>query len=62
MRQIKSNTEIQAECRECLASLLNVEQGLNDWEITFIEDKYMQNGEFTTRQIAKICDIYDRVC
>ena len=52
----------QQKAREHLADLMEIDAGLNAWEITFIESVHDQEYALTQRQIDKIYDIYTRNC
>lgn len=49
----------QKEYKECLKALLEIESGLNDWELSFIES-LAQQETFSTKQGKKVIEIYDK--
>ncbi len=49
-------------CRDMLRELTQVESGLSEWEVEFIESLCKWDGTFTPKQADKIEAIYDRVC
>ena len=53
----------QSRARSVLNDLLDCDEGLTAWEITFIEDMDTKRGfDWSERQIACLDKIYERVC
>ena len=50
------------QVKDCLQALLDIESGLSEWEVGFVEDMDKQDGRFTSRMEAKIIEIYDENC
>ena len=47
-----------------VADLLDLDHGLTDWEVEFLDSIYKQRKDgrpFTRKQMTKVHDIYDRV-
>ena len=57
---IKSKNE--AEARECVKALCDLEEGLTDWEVNFIDTAASREAPFTEKQLKVIFDIYDKHC
>ena len=55
-------TTKQQKANAHLADLMELEEGLTVWEITFIESVEAQQYPLTERQIEVIYRIYDRLC
>ena len=47
--------------RECIKALLEIESGLTDWEVGFVEDMSEQRM-FTEPMANEIIKIYDENC
>ena len=55
----------QQQVKQCLNDLLDLESGLSDWEVDFIEDVVLWekiNKTWTPGQSKKIIEIYDDRC
>jgi hypothetical protein len=55
----------QSKVKVCLQALLDLEAGLSEWEVSFVEDMSLWekiNHTFTPNQINKIIEIYDKNC
>ena len=55
----------QQQVKQCLNDLLDLEVGLSDWEVDFIEDMVLWeniNHTWTPNQAKKIIEIYDDRC
>jgi hypothetical protein len=52
----------QDNIRDMIDELCNLESGLTDWELNFIEDLCNWDGRFTTKQADALERIYDRLC
>lgn len=52
----------EKEALECLEALLEVEQGLTDWEVERIDEWSRRQRPLTGKQINKIFEIYDQHC
>jgi hypothetical protein len=52
----------QQKAKDHLRDLLELEDGLTDWEVNFIDDMSRWEGDFTEKQIAMIYKIYERRC
>ena len=50
--------EDMKELRGMLSELLNLDEGLTEWEIEFCENLHNWNGEFTERQAETLENIY----
>jgi len=50
----------QRDAEERLQELLDVDEGLTQWEVDFIESMSRWEGDFTPKQIATIDKIYER--
>ena len=51
----------QSEYEECVDALLELEDGLSEWELKFVESVKAHDA-YTDKQKAKIIEIYDRHC
>ena len=51
----------QIEARKMLKDLLDVDEGLTQWEVNFIENMSHWEGDFRPKQIANIEKIWNRV-
>lgn len=66
MDKTKHESETEAENEQLLArcevsDLLNLEEGLSDWETKFLESVAKWRGDFTTKQAITIHKLWDRV-
>lgn len=52
----------ETEARKCLESLLQIESGLSDWEVEFIESCSKRRDYLSDKQIDKIAEMYDMYC
>lgn len=53
----------QSRARDVLGDLLDCDEGLTAWEITFIDDMDTKRGfDWSEKQIACLDKIYERVC
>ena len=58
----KASDSEQTELEEMVSELLDLEKGLSDWEIDFLENIHENwRGNYTEGQGAKIQKIYDAV-
>ena len=58
----KASDSEQTELEEMVSELLDLEKGLSDWEIDFLENIHQNwRGNYTAGQGAKIQKIYDAV-
>jgi hypothetical protein len=57
MAEIETNQE---ELRKMLKELLNLDPGLNEYELKFIENLNGWIGDFTPKQAKKLQDIWYR--
>jgi len=53
--------ENSKKCREVVDALLNVESGLTNWEMDFLDNLKGWVGNFTEKQARVVEKIYDRV-
>lgn len=51
----------QLLARSEVSDLLNVEGGLSDWEVKFIESVAKWRGDFTEKQVVTIHKVWDRL-
>ena len=52
----------QVVLRDMVDALCDVEDGLSDWAVEFIDSMSKWDGEYTERQVAKIEELYGRYC
>ena len=52
----------QEKAREHLQDLLNLNAGLTEWELEFVESVSKWTDDLTDKQIAMIYKIYERRC
>jgi hypothetical protein len=52
----------QKEAREHLADVLELDEGLTQWEVDFIENLSNWEGDLTPKQIATINKIWEKLC
>jgi len=50
------------EAKDCLNALLELEEGLTDWEVNFIDSIILQSYPMTEKQETAIFKIYDKKC
>jgi len=50
------------EARECVKALLDVQEGLTDWEVDFVCDCSRRSLSYTEKQLNCIFKIYDKHC
>jgi hypothetical protein len=51
----------QPEAREMVQKLCQLEEGLNDWELPFIENVSKWEGNYTSAQLSSIAKIAERL-
>jgi len=51
---------IQRNMRPMIAELLDIEEGMSDWEIDFIESLDKWNYDFTPKQVAVLERIWNK--
>lgn len=54
-------TPTQAEAKTFVGRLLMVEEGLTEWEMTFLDDVNGRKEDFTPAQLRTIGDVYRRI-
>ncbi len=54
--------EAQQLCRAEVRDLLQLEEGLSEWEVNFVEDVNKWRREYTPAQMKTIHRIWDRRC
>lgn len=52
----------QAELRDMLTDLLDIEEGLDGWELGFIENLSRWEGDFTDAQAAALERTWNKHC
>ena len=52
----------EIEARKCLESLLQIDHGLSEWEVEFIESCSKRRDKLSDKQINKIAEMYDMYC
>ena len=50
----------QNSAKEHLKDLLDLDSGLTEWEVEFIENMSKWKGDFSPKQIAMIYKIYEK--
>lgn len=52
----------QQALREMVSELCEVEEGLSNWEVDFVDSVSEWSGDYTEKQSATIVKLYERVC
>ncbi|RKY12684.1 MAG: hypothetical protein DRP65_00565 [Planctomycetota bacterium] len=52
----------QYQLRDMLSDLLDIEEGLSDWEIGFVESLSRWDGDFTERQATALERCWNKHC